>query len=1716
MAPFPRTSRRPLATVAFVVVSSLTCDAVTEPTVEPVVLAFAGADSVVGVGRRVAVTVTATVGGVALDPAWLVLSSSDSTVLAVRGDSVEARRRGAATITVAVASAALRRDAAQVMRRFFAVADTVVAESAAVTFTSLGDTVTLAAAAFDADGDVLADAVPQWRSSDTAVVRVTATGRLLARANGTAQVLAVVDVDTAVVAVTVAQVLHHYTFEPGTLVADALTQVLAAAAAPRDARNNAIGLAGLAPTWSIGDATVGNVNPTTGQVSSLRNGTTYLFATRGAVTDSVLYIVNQRAVQVTMGPDPVPPLTSLGDQVQLTVRAFDSQNQELRNATPSWFALDPATIRVDATGLLTGLAIGTGRVVVSVDGVADTASVGVSNVVTSVAATPDTALVTSVGDTVTFGAVARNARAEVVPGTVAWRTPDVGVAEVLADGQAVALAVGFARIIATVGSRSDTAIFRVTNLPAFVQLQSAVDSITTIGGVDTPQVTVRNARGAALSRSTLVWSSDDAAIARVNAQGIVTALDSGQVFIRASFGLLRDSVLYTIINDQVPAALNILPLAIQLNGLGATDAPPIVVLNALGDTLPRTSVAWSSDDATIARVSLQGVVTAVEAGQVYVRAVSGRHRDSVAVTVVNTALADTVRFLDDERQLALLGAVDTPVVTLRNAIGEPLARSSVAWSSDDETIARVTLQGVVTAVDTGRTYVRASSGARRDSVLYRVLNALVPDTVRILPEEWLLPLLGAVDTPAVDFRNALGDPVPRNSATWASDDQNIVRVTSQGVVTAVDTGATYVRASYGVRRDSVRYTVINSLLPDTIRFAETDRFLTSLGAVDTPVVLLRNALGNDLPRSAATWTSDDQNIVRVSPIGVVTALDTGSTLVRVTSGVRTDSVRYTVSNDPVSISILGRTPDTLTAVGQQLTYTVELRNGRGVPILGYPVAWVSSDPTQVGVDTAAGVATATVIGFGPGVELVAVAGAVRDTVVVVPTNLSRLLVDNSVVVVGPRTGTGTRPFASIQAAVDVAEANDTVFVRRGTGIYRESLRLTRRLTLLGDSGAYGDPNAFVTTRNPAVLPLLAHDTGAAAITAYTTAQQFIRYLAIRHTLDGPALDADGSDAQLDWVYVNPPGTVTSKIGRGISLRNSPSGASIRNARVRDVRGYGLRLENVSEVLVTDDSIIGVDSILGVEEGAAVKVIGGTQITFQRNYVARSDGPLFSAAATGSLTIAQNAFYGRQQGVVVDAPIGNVSITSDTFDLNFQTGNDGQGSAFDGRAAVTVRNKTTTTSASVFGNTFRATVSNPATFTQGSMDATAVVDARSVTASRNSYQGLRYALRTNNARSVTMSSISADSTSFGVFVYSQGADTISLYNDTLVATPRECVSASRTLGTYVYVTNAYLRCSHRTSTPMVYFYHYTQSADTVVYQPGSLYLSRSTLRARYNGVPVYFRGVDFQSDSVRYEAATDPADSVPFGGYDAYTAAVQIDTARYVFFRKNEIVGFHRRLGLSLSANDYFYFFGNRIHQNRFGFRYYTWWGATPFNYGGYSCSPSCSNDVFDNDSAGVIWNWYTVAFTDSVWWGDGRGPRNGPNSSATGDSVENWGSGATFLSATRAAYTRDSTVGVAPFTLRKVHGDNQVRFATLSLGDSLTVRVVDAQGAPVQNVSVTFTVTAGGGNIWGASSATRVTNADGLAEVRYTMGPSGGTVNTIAVTGTNASLGTVTFTATSP
>jgi hypothetical protein len=1320
---------------AGLVAATTTCqfsDVLKAPGIEDVALSLSS-DTILVVAAPIRLAVGVTVNGAPFDGARVALASSDTGIVAVHGDSLVPKRRGIATLTVTLESSALSRDPPSLQRQLVVVADTVTLDSAAVHLTSLGDTVTLAATARDALLEVIAGVAARWTSSDTNVVTVTPGGRLAAKGNGTATLRAVVDRDTAAAAVTVAQALTRFTFEPASLRIDALAATGAVAATGRDTRGNPI--AALAPTaWSVGDATVLTVSAP-GQVTSLVNGSTYLYATRGSVRDSLPVTVAQRAVLMAVTPRPVPPVTSLGAQVQLVARAFDRRGVEIQAAKPAWFSLDPNSVRVGTDGLVTALATGTARIIAALDAAADTASVVVSNDPATVAVAPDSAVATSIGDTLVFTATARNGRGDPVAATVAWRTPDSTIVRFLADGGVVGLAVGTARVIATVGSKADTSLAKVTNVPISIDI-----------------------------------------------------------------------------------------------------TPPA-------------------------------------------------------------------------------------------------------------------------------------------------------------------------------------------------------------------------------------------------------RVYTSLGDVDTLPVAITNARGAALPRGAANWSSDDATIARVSTGGVVTARDTGQTVVRATSGSVTDSVVVTVQNVPASIVVRSPAVDTLTAVGQSIVLPADVRNARGVSIASFPVAWRSTD--RAAVDTVLPAGEAVAIGWGT-TSLIAQAGPVADTVRLTVRNPTRLYVSNAIYS-SPRVGTLARPYARIQDAVNGVDAGDTVVVLRGVSPYSESVALSRKVVLLGDS------TAFVANRDPSLLPQLAHDTGTAAISANTTAPLTVKYLAISHTLDGPAFASDGSDVRMEWVYVNPPGSGTSRIGRGVSVRNSSSGTSLRNLRIRNVRGYGISLAGTSAAEVSGDSIIGVDSIGIPEKGAGIALEGGADVVVSANVIRATRGARILVRGAASASITLHVLSGRHPLIHLDSVTGLVRIASNQFQVGwdpYESGDDPDCSVDTRCAGILI---TDSRNGALHGGYSTLAYTSPADINGNvfyNANYPSVADGIGIRIRRsmaygigNQFRYLYYAhlLEGNskgyfsNPRADTCQYLvlfdDADSVYVGGGVTHQ-AGAVSHFNEAAGGVSRIQFSN----GSFSHPAGSIFHVWDTQTEALI------EDADIV---------------SAPNNQPVVFNGKYLTLYRVRVAGVGDTVPGYKAGSY--YNAGVLVLGVDYLYLHQSRIEGFVNFPGLNLFGSIGSVFGdSNVVTRNRTGI----YVNATV--PGALALQGAGSNSVFDNLVAGLEDYRASSSGLPQWWWGDGRGPRRSTNLAATGDTVL----GVTPPTLYLATPPQTGTVAAG---MRHVRGTGQTAVRGTVLPKAFTVRVVDANGLPVAGVSVTFTVTAGGGNLAGLASRTVATNADGLAEVTLTLGSAAGGNTVVA---SSSGLGTVTFTAT--
>lgn len=116
-------------------------------------------------------------------------------------------------------------------------------------------------------------------------------------------------------------------------------------------------------------------------------------------------------------------------------------------------------------------------------------------------------------------------------------------------------------------------------------------------------------------------------------------------------------------------------------------------------------VVWSSSNESVASVSQDGVVTAIECGEVVITAVSSGVMATCNVTVVSS-VAESISLSASELELfpqesARLSVTSSP---------EDADLSALVWASSDESVATVDQNGVVMAVAAGNADITATVG----------------------------------------------------------------------------------------------------------------------------------------------------------------------------------------------------------------------------------------------------------------------------------------------------------------------------------------------------------------------------------------------------------------------------------------------------------------------------------------------------------------------------------------------------------------------------------------------------------------------------------------------------------------------------------------------------------------------------------------------------------------------------------------------------------------------------------------------------------------------------------------------------------------------------------------------------------------------------------------------------------------------------------------------
>jgi len=638
-------------------------------------------------------------------------SSSDSRVATVSdGGVVTAKAAGSAVLTAHIgnktATAAVNVQGLPVSSVFVSL-ETGTLE--------VGQVTRAKATLTDAGGTALSGRAIAWQSSNPAIATVNSLGVVTAVGRGTATISAIAEGKVGGADVTVAT---------KTVASVAVSPNPASAAVGQKARltatvNDATGgvLTGRTITWTSGNPAVATVSAN-GLVTAVSVGTATISAATGGVSGTAQF-QSTTVAAASVSVSPTAPNVRVGEDVQLTVTAMDASGNVLASRVPTWSSSNPIVATVSSSGRVTGVSKGTATVTASVDGKSAPASVSVANAapapVASIAVTLNAASINA-GQSTQAVAVTRDAAGNVVTGrTIAWSSAAPTLAAVSATGVVSAIAAGSASIVATSEGVSNSATLVITGSTQPVASVSLSASSTSMvaGQSQAVSVTLKDASGNTLTGRTIAWSSSSTSVATVSASGQVTAIGAGSAVITATSEGKSGTLTLKVAAAPVdpPASVAVTAPATTLSITQTTQATA-VPKDSRGTPLTGRTVTWSSSSPNIATVSATGLIAAVSAGTVAIKATVDGVVGTLGITVsASTGTSGTVAVLRVTLAQALVqpgGSTQATAVALDASTKNAVAAGPPTWSSSNSSVATVSSSGVVTALATGQATITAT------------------------------------------------------------------------------------------------------------------------------------------------------------------------------------------------------------------------------------------------------------------------------------------------------------------------------------------------------------------------------------------------------------------------------------------------------------------------------------------------------------------------------------------------------------------------------------------------------------------------------------------------------------------------------------------------------------------------------------------------------------------------------------------------------------------------------------------------------------------------------------------------------------------------------------------------------------------------------------------------------------------------------------------------
>ena len=370
------------------------------------------------------------------------------------------------------------------------------------------------------------------------------------------------------------------------------------------------------------------------------------------------------------------------------------------------------------------------------------------------------------------------------------------------------------------------------------------------------------------AKTTITFTSSKAKVAKVDANGLITALTEGTTKITATTANKKKATITVIVVDPYkPSAISLGAAKITVN-LGET----LRLEPTLTPESAKTTITFTSSKAKVAKVDANGLIMALTEGTTKITATTAnKKKATITVTVVDPYKPTGVS-LGAAKQTVNV----TDTLQLTPILAPETARTTFRYTSSKPKVAKVDANGLVTALTEGATKVTVTTANnKKATITVTVADPYKPSNVQLTDAK---VTIGLDET--YQLTPILTPDTARTTFSYASSKPKIAKVDANGLVTPVKVGATTITVTTANKKKAtVAVTVVTTTKPSSVAITGSGEVYLATGGERK----LRATVLPDTARQELVWTSSNEEVAIVDGVGTVTARAIGTAVVTATA-----------------------------------------------------------------------------------------------------------------------------------------------------------------------------------------------------------------------------------------------------------------------------------------------------------------------------------------------------------------------------------------------------------------------------------------------------------------------------------------------------------------------------------------------------------------------------------------------------------------------------------------------------------------------------------------------------------------------------------------------------------------------------------------------------------------------------------------------------------------